>query len=170
MGYKVESDFNHCGLRCVVIALDRGHRCGYVGVDRNHPLYGKSYSENISVKESVINREFNGDKVGVINLFCSKFSDIKNNTIELVLAFDVHGGITYSDGKDEYPVISNLWWFGFDCAHYNDAPDFSIMRDDLKDFERKYPNPGIVRTNEYVTKECMSLAEQLSAFKGDASE
>jgi len=38
---------------------------------------------------------------------------------------EVHGGLTY--GKKEHPsalkgVPTDLWWFGFDCAHYQDTP------------------------------------------------
>jgi hypothetical protein len=72
-----------------------GHWCGYVGVHQGHELHGKRYQD---------------------------IEDI-----------DVHGGLTYSNkcdpseregtgvchvpgpGEDE-----DVWWFGFDCAHYND--------------------------------------------------
>lgn len=37
---------------------------------------------------------------------------------------DVHGGLTYaSEGTETYPIPSaDYWWFGFDCAHCDDAP------------------------------------------------
>ena len=33
------------GLKATVIAHDMGHRCGYVGVSKYHPWYGKDYNE-----------------------------------------------------------------------------------------------------------------------------
>lgn len=44
MGYTVEKDFEHAGLRCVVIMTEMGHRCGYVGVPESHQLYGVGYN------------------------------------------------------------------------------------------------------------------------------
>lgn len=39
-------DFVHCGLACLALRHPRrGHWCGYVGVPREHPAYGKSGDE-----------------------------------------------------------------------------------------------------------------------------
>ena len=38
-GYVIEKEFEHKGLKCVVLLLAIGHRCGYVGVPKEHPLY-----------------------------------------------------------------------------------------------------------------------------------
>ncbi len=93
--------------------------------------------------------------------------------------FDVHGGLTYAGGgkNGDYPVESDLWWLGFDCAHYNDGRDFvtakSLFTDDgesmksiafLEDIERMYPTDREIRTLDYVVDECKSLAEQLKKF------
>ena len=47
----------------------------------------------------------------------------------------VHGGVTFSD------FIDGEYWFGFDCAHYNDS------------FE--------IQSLEYCVYECENLAKQL---------
>jgi len=89
---------------------------------------------------------------------------------------DVHGGVTFSGfqhwGKKEFDSIENdgIWWIGFDCAHYMDAKDFSIMNDENKKFYKKYPfslgeSLGLdcaIRTLDYVVFECEKLAEQLA--------
>lgn len=49
-GVKIEMDFEHEGLRCLVVGLDIGHRCGYVGIDKSHQLFGKHFRD---VKVSV---------------------------------------------------------------------------------------------------------------------
>lgn len=41
--YIVEREFEHVGYKCVVTFNVMGHRCGYVGIPKNHPLYGKEY-------------------------------------------------------------------------------------------------------------------------------
>ena len=44
-GYIVEKEFEHKGLKCVVLLLVRGYRCGYVGVPKGHPLYNVAYMD-----------------------------------------------------------------------------------------------------------------------------
>ena len=39
--YHIEKEWEHCGLKCVAIAVPIGHRCGYVGVDNNHPCFSR---------------------------------------------------------------------------------------------------------------------------------
>lgn len=56
---------------------------------------------------------------------------------------NVHGGITFSDSMEN----SNLWWIGFDCAHYQDYSKFNIK--------------GKKRDLSYCIKECEKLAIQL---------
>jgi hypothetical protein len=42
--FKVESEFEHSGLKCaVVMNREGGHRCGYVRVPPGHPYYGRHY-------------------------------------------------------------------------------------------------------------------------------
>lgn len=46
--WKAEPDFvefKHDGFHCVIVRnLDLGHLCGYVGVPKGHPLFGKDYN------------------------------------------------------------------------------------------------------------------------------
>ena len=126
---KVEKDWTTAsGLRAVVIAAQMGHRCGYVGVPKDHPLFGKDYD------------------------------DVDAN---------VHGGLTFSSGETgKYPVESNLHWFGFDCSHYMDAKDTSIMSPEYLAIHEKYPRidfEAVVRDLTFCERECESLAEQLCA-------
>lgn len=159
--YKVESDFIHNGLRCVVLLTGMGHRCGYVGIDRNHPLFNVRYSDRAQyLAEKDITDEWGGMAI----------------TPETYLK--AHGGITYSD-SGSYPVKSDLWWFGFDCAHAGDAPDYkSLLESGLRDREyaesmvslQRHFEYGVVRTQEYVEQECRSLADQLARLAQTARE
>jgi hypothetical protein len=142
--YVVESDFIHNGLRCVVTFGVMGNRCGYIGIPREHSLYGKDYID-----------------------------------IERAIDYGIcHGGLTYSSSwnknKELYPVMSDLWWFGFDCAHYGDGKDLDLALEYFPELERQimvskqcddmFHACDPVRDKEYVEDECRSLANQLAAF------
>lgn len=97
------------------------HLCGYVGVPYESNLFGLSY---IGWLESKI---------------------------------DVHGGLTYSTsessrmnvvfGKHKYPIcIEAIWWFGFDCNHVDDLPQYG----------------GYRKSEEFALSECRSLSKQLT--------
>lgn len=140
-GLLVEKDFMYNGLRCVVVLTSMGHRCGYVGVNKSHPLYGY----NVDVVET--------------SLYC-------------------HGGITFAKGGPNtyYPVHSDLWWFGFDCAHCYDVNDFDAALEAFEDIDiranllshksicESFPTSGTVKTTDYCVDECKKLAEQLSGI------
>ena len=99
-------------------------------------------------------RELDIDRIGAINLLCATdHGDAE--ILDMVLAIDVHGGLTYSDdsapGKESE---DDLWWFGFDCGHVGDyAPAM-----------KNFYTGGIYRDFEYVKAECISMAKQLVAF------
>jgi hypothetical protein len=143
--FKVEKDWtSKTGLRCVAmlrcVAIRGGamnHRCGYVGIGRDHPLYEVGYMDESDVlkrrAEEALEEPIG--KRGIIPALCAKSIT------------DVHGSITYSGGNDGYPVKDpDIWWFGFDCNHYGDDEDGG-------------------RSLEYVIAECESLAAQLQAIK-----
>jgi hypothetical protein len=99
------------------------------------------------------------------SLFGLQYMDIDND-------INVHGGITYSDKNGNYPIKNNeLWWFGFDCAHYGDAQDYEqafnyglISKESYEryqELEDKWPTKGTKRGCGYVENECKSLARQL---------
>src|SRR4051812_17731696 len=81
------------GLACLIVRNAMGALCGYVGVPKGHPAYGKEY--------------------GSVDV-------------------DVHGGLTFSDKCSESSSEcggichvapegeDDVWWLGFDCAHYMD--------------------------------------------------
>lgn len=95
---------------------------------------------------------------------------------------DIHGGITFSDEMQGLPLEG--WWLGFDCAHYNDLLDFSIMCDGYKKIFQKYEEfskkflseigidreeldkDKILWTTEMVASEVEKLANQIADYEG----
>ena len=167
-----ESDFSYRGYRCVTTFTDMGHRCGYVGVPEGHPLYGKYNDSQVKVtlKELIEDEEMNqiGNR-GVWTLL--GLPNDEDDQVRLGSYFMVHGGITYTDGGKDFhhPVDSNLWWFGFDCGHTGDCPDYDLLEELFGDNEmvrhrledrwlyEEYP----VRDLEYVQQECKNLVDQI---------
>lgn len=156
MSFDVEKQWKtQAGYDAVCILIHDMHRCGYVGVPKEHPLHGKDHSEHCDVlveplKELLNSTEPMG-KRGVIPFFCMLGNTDK---APMDVFFNVHGSITYCGG-DDYPIDNphKLWFIGFDCGHDRDGKLGKMAR----------YSTGPVRTMEYVVEECESLAKQLHA-------
>jgi hypothetical protein len=134
--WKDEPDKAHwvdptTGLDCLIVRNNGGALCGYVGVPEGHPKHGVDY----------------------------------NN-----VAVNCHGGLTFANkcSPSENPARGichvaedaandNVWWLGFDCAHYLDispayeshgGSGFLFSEGSYKDFD-------------YVRQEVEYLARQL---------
>ena len=168
--YIVESDFEYKGYRCVVTFGDMLYRCGYIGLPEGHHLYGKSFMNYLDIKKEDM-AGVERDKRGIIPWLCGTLDE--DDRIRMDVYFNVHGGLTYGGGGkgSEYPVKSDLWWFGFDCAHAGDAIDFEFAEKYWPDdanvkmrvaIHKKYFVSGEeVRTKEYCEEECRSLVDQI---------
>ncbi|CAB3952786.1 hypothetical protein [Achromobacter piechaudii] len=147
MAYDVEKDWiTAAGFRAVVIMIKDSHRCGYVGVSPDHPLFDAEYSKPCAALTRPADDESIG-KRSPLALLCVAGDESRMQSPEIV--FDVHGGVTYSGNSDTYPVQSELWWFGFDCAHAGDQSHGGIT--------------GVMRDLDYCVAECESLAAQIVA-------
>jgi hypothetical protein len=120
----IEKDWlTSAGYRAVVIRCSGAlnHRCGYVGIDATHPLFGAPYYEPCARVSPPPDDEQIGDR-GIVEMVVN--SGKAAAQLPLSVVFDVHGSLTYSgNGSGRYPVVSDLWWFGFDAAHYLDDED-----------------------------------------------
>ena len=86
---------------------------------------------------------------------------------------DVHGGLTWSHGYlpgEQLDLVDGVWWFGFDCSHFNDLIPGMIAMAKLT--EHRMPMAGdeslpwskeTYRDVAYVTIEVCGLAEQLAS-------
>ena len=103
MDHEIEYDSGDADYRMVVIRIDsyRRHRCGYVSVPTSHPFFGKDYDHEIpfNCKTAKINMS---DPIGtLIAVFSAAEDDTK---MRISYAANIHGGITYADGDEHYPV------------------------------------------------------------------
>ena len=164
MASALEKDWiTASGYRAAVLIMihqgRRRHRWGYVGIPKEHPLYGVGYSEQADcLTQEAASSATVGAKSPLLVLTAVCGSDAEGlirRSPDII--FDVHGGLTYSGGSGNCPVqAADLWWLGFDCGHCNDGPI------DL-DPERNWG--GVVRELPYVEAECERLAAQLKEYE-----
>lgn len=139
------------GLPCLIVRNPSGALCGYAGVAKDHPAHGMGYMQ------------------------CVYGADGNERVLptgkQAIYDITVHGGLTFADGcshGDEATSICHIpepgqpddvWWFGFDCAHYGDLTPEVLHR---------YPNPsynhGTYRDLNYVKDQVEKLAVQLKAI------
>lgn len=119
------------GLPGLIVRNRLGSLCGYAAVGAGHPLYKKRY-----------------DDVDV----------------------DVHGGLTFADKcQEDGPIChvpepgesDDVWWFGFDCGHWQDISP-AMEASELKyGFDPIRTEHTSYKTVAYVRAEVETLAEQL---------
>lgn len=139
---KIQWVDEETGLDCLIHRHERlGHLCGYVGVPFTHKLHGLSYNEAYDLLR--VPDDEGWPDTG-------------------------HGDLTYADAcqetDDETKGICHVpepgrphdvWWFGFDCAHFGDlSPNISLGFDDGYETYRTVP---------YVKKCTADLARTLAA-------
>ena len=91
--------FIHAGMRCELRRGPAGAWCGYVGVPKEHPWFGRGYSE---VVKGDLPEEATIDEIGCINMFCGAGKvDAANKMAPMDLLVPCHGGLTYA-GKGSH--------------------------------------------------------------------
>lgn len=159
-----------CGFETYILRNQYfGHLCGYVGIPKDHVLYGRNYNEHCPELEKRwrerVDEPFGEFQMGRMLSILGGASEV---TPELV--FDVHGGITFS-GKAYWDEKSDLWWFGFDCNHSSDINlrDLTMGEDTttttdfmhfINSIEPKRKNREY-RDLNYVREQIIKLAIQL---------
>lgn len=152
---KVQWEDPDTGLPCLMLRGPVGSWCGYVGVRKDHPAYGLPYYDRTDNTED----------------------DPLPPAQTHLHSIGVHGGLTYSGeggpndqvtGRAVKPeAISvdlrpgedpDLWWFGFDCAHYSDLAPAVEAGSVLSN--------GTYRVLGYVEEQVTMLAHQLYSIRG----
>lgn len=183
MSFTIEKQFDHKGLKCVVITGPIGHRCGYVGIPKSHPLYGIGYHQSTAVLSDAAKQVRNGKigKRGLIAVLCAAGDE--NRMTRPKFVFNVHGSLTFSGGS-EYGMPQVLARLKAK-AEAGDAimPDYNqrVYEAELKNAGKPidYPVPAkdiwwfgfdcghrgdspVTCDTAYVESECRSLADLLA--------
>jgi hypothetical protein len=171
MAHEVEHVWTtKAGLEAACLIMTSGgrkrHRCGYVAVPLGHPLHGVGYDEEHAELAPTADEAEIGKKSPLLVVTAGVGASRGKGALRCSpdVAFDVHGGLTYSGGGKGYPVAGDGWWFGFDCAHDGDG----VIEPGEFDLGR-----GYARSLPYVIGECEHLAAQIVRVfplaQGDAS-
>lgn len=121
-------------LPCLIVRGSMGALCGYVGISKGHPLFGKAGYDatgELSVHGGI-----------TFNNFCQPGAE--DHAICHVV----------SEGEDDH-----IWWLGFDCAHALDHMPKPLGYDSLF-----LPSDQVYRTQDFVEEQCHQLATQLAAL------
>lgn len=126
----------HAGYACLILRHPHhGYLCGYVGVDRAHPAYGKH-----PLQEEVKASAHQGLNYGALcdGLICH---------------------------VPEPGMPDDVWWLGFDCGHSWDLAPAREARERARGWAPvDSPLQPQYRTLAYVQGQCERLAEQLRAL------
>lgn len=89
------------------------------------------------------------------------------------ICVECHGGLTYSSGHLPLQEDKDMWWIGFDCAHYTDARDFEALSKYFpkssilaKIDEYRRGQFGTIKTLEFCEEECKNIVDQILNRKG----
>lgn len=139
--------------------------CGYVGVPEHHPHFGLSYSDQVE-RLDWQSIPVNGQSPISLLIAASRPSE---NNISLDILYDAPGGLTWAADHKPGEYKDGLWWFGFDCSHYNDLSPKAVFAS-----FSGYPHtlsPGrTYKDFNFVRRACFSLASQLSDFTSQFPE
>ena len=137
--WVIESQFEYCDLPCVVVFQRLGHRCGYVGVDKDHALYNVDY-QDVWLDENphgglTYSGSSHGDDYPIavdywwFGFDCAHFGDLQ----------DMETAIEYFPDDPEVQLLKSSPW----------------RRYAFEEWES-------IKTKEFVEEECRKLARQLA--------
>lgn len=138
------------GYLCLANRNSQGAWCGYVAIEKDHPLYEKDYDYEIEVENKDLVKIH--PNISPMYLMQEAIKKEQDKKVALSLLLCCHGGVTFSDFLTWF---NEKWAFGFDCSHAGDLIP-------------KYGNEtfgDIYRDFNYVIKEIQELARQLKEFE-----
>lgn len=117
--YVVEASGYRDGLYYATIIGSNAVRCGYVGIPADNPMYKELF----------------------------EFRDKGGSWYDLNV--DVHGGISFWDTENTYPIRTDedVFWLGFDCNHLYDRPSYADAYE--------YAEKGLLDMDSVKRHECI---------------
>lgn len=129
--------------------------CGYVGIPLTHPHAKLSYGDRVPVKT----RNILIENQSPISIMIEAMAE-DDGKLSIDMLYNCPGGITWAAEKEPFDNIKGpLWWFGFDCLHYNDLSPHQVFQNAVEG--RSHWLQATYRNLEFVKAALISLAEQL---------
>lgn len=134
--------FKYNGHICIIYRVPSGHFCGYVGVKKDSNCYGKNYYTDTV--------DWAGE-----NNYVKELTKVE----EAINDISVHGGLTYAnDNLACFKGIfgDEIWWFGFDAAHYDDISLYSYF---------PKASGSTYKSFEYIKEQVEQLSNQIKEIE-----
>lgn len=175
----LEKDYYKNGYHCIIVFTHLGVRNGYIGIPKSNKMYGLKYDEETPLLQLNESIKFNNNFMGLFSYLCCKNTEDKS--IPPSLYFSAHCGLNYSDflqRNGDYNENKDLWYFGFDCGHCGDKPDYkrayelglidkSNLECELKIQSKYLPDDRVHRSLEYVENCLNKLADEFKEFENN---
>lgn len=149
---KIQFKDPETGLPCLIVRNYMGALCGYVGVSKGHPAFGKHYNE---VEDLVPGDDYISAHGGLtFSDYCDEYGAEETSICHIP-----------EPGEPDH-----VYWVGFDTAHYMDvvprmeADNRRRYEETGDDLWRRLDEHGTYKTIGYVTDEIANLAKQLAAL------
>lgn len=142
-GLIIEGGGEYKGYEYIITFIDKGHRCGYVAIDKTHPCYGKNldkYDDEFKVHGGITfhNKDIHAKKL------------LQHPCDDEWLGFDAMHVGDCPDVKCIEKYFSNSKWINI-----------------YEEIEDTYEEVDTIKTYEYMEAECKSLIDQLLRHKRD---
>jgi hypothetical protein len=135
----IEGGGQYKGYDYLITFIDVGHRCGYIAISPDHPLYS------------------------------SELYPLKKTKISIEDLLEVHGGVTFFDTPhliNDHKCGDK--WIGFDSGHCWDIPDIKFLRlyfplssSWRSGFYYADIPEASLKTQKYMEEQCKLLINQL---------
>jgi len=126
------ADYEDRGIRCAIIKHDEmGHLCGYIGVQQDHPWFGKHYDDvhaEVHGGLTYEGSERHGSPENIVMQEDRLARVLKLEDAEALVAAQrrrlEREKSPEASQSEPYPCDTGdprRWWLGFDCAHLFDV-------------------------------------------------
>lgn len=106
------------GKKCIIALSSFGYRVGYVETDKN--TTNSIFNDDSIMLKYKISEYIEPITIFSINMYINRAKAKNKHNLY------VHGGITFT-GALNHLDMDDVTAVGFDCAHYNDAPDLEAL-------------------------------------------
>lgn len=146
-GIAIESGGEYRGYDYIITFAKFGHRCGYIAISADHPLYSNSIID------------LNFDVHGGITFF-EKHDLILNELLGKITCADKWLGFdsAYCEDEKDLRLAKKLWKESAILKEIEAQENFDNKFREMSDRQAK------IKTKEYMENQCKNLIDQISAM------